>query len=284
MALRRSFETCWEWGRSPRKMPRRGATQLAPRQSGVPMQVSSRSTTRTFVVFMLLAGLLGHFAAALLQHLRLPMGSSASSVLAIIALLKLLPYVGWVVLLVTPGWRRWGVGTLAFALVLVAINGTGFVIGRFVPRPNRARPAVLDNEPRRGDTLTLPPLTDIDGNAFELGAYKQRPVVLNIWRSWCVPCRKEMPELQELDGRVTSLGALAVLGVNDEPVFVQRDARDELGVRFRMIHHNEGLHALDARRYPTTMIVLDGRVLARWSGTKNDLAAFIEQTLRASKP
>jgi len=39
---------------------------------------------------------------------------------------------------------------------------------------------------------------DFNGNAIDLKNYKNKVVVLNVWGSWCGPCRKEASELQEL--------------------------------------------------------------------------------------
>ncbi|MCA1857469.1 TlpA family protein disulfide reductase [Massilia oculi] len=51
---------------------------------------------------------------------------------------------------------------------------------------------------RMADTrLSLPrvTLTDLDGRTVSLPAFAGKPVVLNLWASWCPPCRREMPAL-----------------------------------------------------------------------------------------
>jgi thiol-disulfide isomerase/thioredoxin len=48
----------------------------------------------------------------------------------------------------------------------------------------------------------LPPLSFAgpDGKAMSLADFKGRDVLLNLWATWCVPCRQEMPELDKLQG------------------------------------------------------------------------------------
>jgi len=44
--------------------------------------------------------------------------------------------------------------------------------------------------------------TDDQGHKMTLDTFMGRAVVLNLWASWCVPCRKEMPSLGRLQARL----------------------------------------------------------------------------------
>ncbi len=59
---------------------------------------------------------------------------------------------------------------------------------------------------------------DAEGRARTLADWRGRTVLLNLWATWCVPCRKEMPALDALEGE---LG-----GPNFEVVAVNIDTRD----------------------------------------------------------
>jgi peroxiredoxin len=48
-----------------------------------------------------------------------------------------------------------------------------------------------------GDAAYEFSLNDLDGNPVSLSDFRGRPVMLNFWATWCVPCRVEMPELQQ---------------------------------------------------------------------------------------
>ncbi|MBI4929021.1 MAG: TlpA family protein disulfide reductase [Anaerolineae bacterium] len=41
-------------------------------------------------------------------------------------------------------------------------------------------------------------LTTLDGEIFSLEAVRGKPIILNLWASWCPPCRAEMPALQRV--------------------------------------------------------------------------------------
>jgi thiol-disulfide isomerase/thioredoxin len=68
--------------------------------------------------------------------------------------------------------------------------------------------------------LRLPDLAfeDADGKPRKLSDWRGRTVLVNLWATWCVPCRKEMPALESLQ---TSLG-----GPDFEVVAINIDTRD----------------------------------------------------------
>ena len=68
--------------------------------------------------------------------------------------------------------------------------------------------------------LRLPDLAfdDADGKPRKLSDWRGRTVLLNLWATWCVPCRKEMPALDRLQ---TKLG-----GKDFEVVAINIDTRD----------------------------------------------------------
>jgi len=68
--------------------------------------------------------------------------------------------------------------------------------------------------------LRLPDLAfeDADGKPKKLSDWRGRTVLVNLWATWCVPCRKEMPALDSLQ---TKLG-----GPNFQVVAINIDTRD----------------------------------------------------------
>lgn len=59
-------------------------------------------------------------------------------------------------------------------------------------------------------------LGSADGKAVDLAGLKGKVVMINFWASWCGPCRKEMPILEQLNRQYRNKG-LTLIGVNVEP-------------------------------------------------------------------
>jgi thiol-disulfide isomerase/thioredoxin len=70
-----------------------------------------------------------------------------------------------------------------------------------------------------------------DGSATSLAAFAGKTVLLNLWATWCVPCRAEMPALDRLEGALGS-NSFAVVAVNVDQNNPERARAflDEIGV------------------------------------------------------
>jgi thiol-disulfide isomerase/thioredoxin len=68
----------------------------------------------------------------------------------------------------------------------------------------------IASEPRRLPELTF---TGADGKPRALADFQGKTVLLNLWATWCVPCRKEMPALDALQAKLGS-DSFEVVAVN----------------------------------------------------------------------
>lgn len=112
-------------------------------------------------------------------------------------------------------------------------------------------------------------LSDLDGNPINLADLRGRPVIVNFWASWCVPCVEEFPLLREAAERHADDG-LVVIGV------VYRD-RSEAAREFMARNGGTWVAAMDpdervAQAYgilgpPETFFIgRDGTIVARHLG------------------
>lgn len=113
--------------------------------------------------------------------------------------------------------------------------------------------------------FTLPDLFD-DNKTHTLSDYQGQPVILNFWASWCVPCRREMPALQETAARYEAQG-LVLLGMNQTYLDTLPEARafvQELELTFPTTRDDSGETGASAYRVvgiPTTVFITrDGEV------------------------
>ena len=75
---------------------------------------------------------------------------------------------------------------------------------------------------KRGETLNSMKLPDLDGVMTDVpGKYAGRPLLINIWASWCGPCLREMPELQRFSAEQAGNGVQVVGIALDDAVSVQ---------------------------------------------------------------
>jgi thiol-disulfide isomerase/thioredoxin len=126
-------------------------------------------------------------------------------------------------------------------------------------------------EPRTIDWDSVPrkPLpefsvTDLSGRHWDMAALKGKVVFVNLWGTWCIPCRAEMPHIQRLYDEAKSVGDRLVLTVNiDEDVELTRKFLSENGYTFPVIHSTDFADLIDhANGYPQSRLIdPQGRML-----------------------
>lgn len=114
-------------------------------------------------------------------------------------------------------------------------------------------------------------LSGLDGRPAALSAYAGRPVLLNLWATWCSPCVKEMPALDRLQAQSDAGGLQVVTLSVDRGGAVQvKPFLDKLGVQRPAVLLDPSaaaMSALTVRGLPTTLLLdTQGREIARYEG------------------
>ncbi len=126
----------------------------------------------------------------------------------------------------------------------------------------RACPEQPDEPAADGDLAGVAPLECITGGTLDLGRAPGVPTVLNLWASWCGPCREELPLVQELadlaGDRVRVLGVVSQDGVPQAASFA-----DDAGITVPGAFDRRGdvAAALGLRGLPhTVLLAADGSI------------------------
>ena len=123
-----------------------------------------------------------------------------------------------------------------------------------------------------GDAAPNLDLLDLQGAKHALADYRGKPVVLNFWATWCVPCAAEMPLLSEMQNRYRDKVLFIAASVDDEDVkpeiaaFIKKHKGDALTVMTGPTLdtlHDFGL----APAMPGTVFIdAEGKIVDRVSG------------------
>ena len=124
--------------------------------------------------------------------------------------------------------------------------------------------------PRVAPDFAVP---DLDGQAVRLSAYRGHVVLVNLWATWCPPCREEMPSMERLHQRLKDKGFVLLAVSEDEggaagvKAFVE-----QMKVTFPVLLDPEGDvgRKYEVWGFPESFLLdRDGRVVERVIGPRD---------------
>jgi thiol-disulfide isomerase/thioredoxin len=98
---------------------------------------------------------------------------------------------------------------------------------------------------------------DMEGNAINLADYRGKTVFINLWATWCPPCRAEMPHIEDMYAKVKDTENLEFLMIAlDKEAEKSKKFIDDKGFTFPVVHASFGLNnSLQSESIPTTLVV-----------------------------
>jgi thiol-disulfide isomerase/thioredoxin len=97
---------------------------------------------------------------------------------------------------------------------------------------------------------------DIHGNPQRLADYQGKVVLVNIWATWCEPCRTEMPQLDKLY-RSRKADGFVVLGISDETSEQQQTYLTQVPITYPLLITTPGVPPFyrEIAKYPTIILI-----------------------------
>lgn len=156
-----------------------------------------------------------------------------------------------------------------------------------VVRPDRAADAISASG-ALPEHLLAHELKSLDKGSFTLGDFAGKILVVNLWASWCGPCRSEVPEYEkvrkEYAGRPVEFIALTTEDPRTASARVNQFVHDfKFGFRLGWADRETALALMNGRNsIPQTLVIAsDGHVISHWTGyTRGQGGDRLRQTLQ----
>ena len=131
--------------------------------------------------------------------------------------------------------------------------------------------------------------SDLEGNPVDLAELRGRPVVVNVWASWCPPCRVEQPDLNEAHAELGDRVDFVGLNIRDASRDNARAYVRNYDVAYPSVYSADGSAllpfsgTLTPKSIPSTVVLdADGRIAASVNGkvpTTQTLISLVEKVL-----
>jgi len=189
---------------------------------------------------------------------------------------------------------------LVFAVVLLAATAaaqSGRRITNSPPPPPPPEPVTesLSSKPAAAPTGPLVSLPEavlnrelewIDKSRFRLADFSGKVIVLNLWATWCGPCRREVPDYEKVRKEYADRGVEFIALTTEDPLTarnrVQKFARDfNFGFRLGWVDRDTARTLMNGRNViPQTLVIAqDGRIISHWRGYGEESGSRLREAI-----
>ena len=132
---------------------------------------------------------------------------------------------------------------------------------------------VAGNYPAAPDAVLQTENKDLDGNPLRIGDYKGKVVLVNLWATWCGPCRGEMPHFIEMQDKYREQGFVVLgLDVDEESVEEINAFAKEMKLNYKLGYADQKLVSAfikitKLQGIPQTLLInREGQLIGVFSG------------------
>jgi thiol-disulfide isomerase/thioredoxin len=196
--------------------------------------------------------------------------------------------------------RLFAIGALLYGLAAFSANAAGGISAGGLSNEDRAALDAL----RQGEMTKLvlheealpafdEAFRDEEGNEVRFADFAGKVVLVNLWATWCAPCRAEMPSIDRLAAELAG-DDLVVVALSTDRFGAERIGEffDEIGVETLAIYQDkrsEVARAAGAMGLPVTLLLdREGREVARLTGDAEwdspEAKAFLARLVELTAP
>lgn len=124
-----------------------------------------------------------------------------------------------------PAVNKW----LQIGALLMAAAASGFA-GYHFNRAHLNSPATKMVAQR----ILLLPLADLNGKTQTLSRQLGKMLVVNVWATWCLPCREEIPTLNKIHEKYAA-NSVEVVGIAADNTVKVREYSEEMGIEYSLL-------------------------------------------------
>ncbi len=134
-------------------------------------------------------------------------------------------------------------------------------------------PVIEAAAPQPYETKTIPTfaVTDATGKKIDLSSFKGKKVFVNLWATWCPPCRREMPSIESLASKVDKEHVVFIMLSLDEDFEVAKKFAKSEDLKVPVYYPAEKLPPLfNTDAIPATFIFDENGVLVKQNKGSDD--------------